>query len=125
MHFTIKILENHSTVPDNEILQEVENNLKNNKILYTLFHIGYYLIQDFQFESRWLNNKTLDDILIELSRNFSGVCFTKNVYLTNGEYRILYFEGKTLEQKPEIIYPQFHLNTFMYDTSDKLTLVQK
>ena len=57
-------------------------------------------------------------------RDFPDTCFC--LFTSDGEnggqYRTLFFNGKSVKQYPEIRYPDFHINDFEYQSSDKTPL---
>lgn len=124
--YSISILENYSdkslheiaiviaqkvlTVqPENFVLQNTEDLDLGVEFLHT---------PDDPFSWMYIND------LLPIFNNFRDTCFCLSVSdgECGGEHRSLFFNGKAIKQYPEIRYPEFHINDFEYQASDKTPL---
>lgn len=70
----------------------------------------------------------VEDDLLPVFTDFPDTCFclsVSNGECGGGQYRVLFFNRKYVKQYPEICYPEFRLNDFEYETSDKKPLANK
>jgi hypothetical protein len=129
-YYSVSILENNS----NDSLQKLF------LILLAAFNnTGYNFVSDgepYTLDSELLSNEEpfdwydIESDLQSLSAIIPDVCFCVTVKPAEvnygwGESRILFYNGKSVQQEPEIIYPRFSLNDFEYETSDKQPLATK
>ena len=95
--------------PDEFILGQTKNLALGTEFLYTEEPITW---------------REAEKDVVPAFRDFPDTCFCLSV--SNGEdggqYRSLFFNGKAVTQYPEIRYPEFHLNEFEYETSEKAPL---
>jgi hypothetical protein len=124
--YSISILENYSNKslheialvvtesvfcikPDEFILEQTKNLALGTEFLYTEELITW---------------REAEKELAPAFKDFPDTCFC--VFVSDGEdggqYRTLFFNGKAVTQYPEIRYPDFHLNDFEYQSSDKTPL---
>jgi hypothetical protein len=117
--YAIKIVDNPTSQTDAMLLLTLSTELNHRKFSRILYE-GQLVVS-----STGLDYGRLSSSMIEISNEYSAICYglyihseTKNRY----EYRILFYQGKSLEERPTITYPIFHENTFLYNTSNKLPL---
>jgi hypothetical protein len=95
--------------PDEFILGQTKNLTLGTEFLYT------------EEPSTW---REAEKELAPAFRDFPDTCFCLAVSdgEAGGQYRVLFFNGKWVKQYPEIRYPEFHLNDFEYQASEKIPL---
>lgn len=131
LNFSISILENYTDKPIHQVallIAEVLQNSLNFRGLFELtdtseLEIGSVFLQSVEaVESPEYFPKDFLGVFI----NFPDVCFCLSVLddcdNTASDYRVLFFNGKLITQYPEIRYPEFHVNDFEYEASEKITL---
>jgi hypothetical protein len=123
-HYSISILENFSDKSLHEIaivvaelaIRKQEAFVLQETQLLDVVGIEFLHTPDDVFT--WYEAK---DDLQPVFDQFPDVVFCLSVSdgEAGGQYRVLFFNGKNIEQYPEIRYPEFHLNDFDYQTSKK------
>ena len=123
-HYSISIIENYSDKSLPEIalavLKKIESEVSSDD----------FTLEDVEDLTLGVNFLTTEDpytwrnIIEDLAPvfvDFPDTCFCLSVSdgEDGGQYRILFFNGKAVEQYPEIIYEEFRPNDFEYQTSKK------
>lgn len=127
-HYSISIIENYSDKPLQEIAlavaKKIEKDISEDD--FTLWDAAEELELGTNFlttEEAYTWHFVADD-LAPIFANFPDTCFCLSVSggEDGGQYRVLFFNGKYIKQHPEIRYPEFSLNEFEYEASNKVPL---
>jgi hypothetical protein len=121
--YGISILENYSDKSLYEIALIATQSVPEDFLLQNTTQLA--LGVEFLFTEEAFTWRSIEQDLAPAFREFPDTCFCVSV--TDGEesgtdYRILFFNGKTVTQYPEIRYPDFRLNDFEYEASEKTAL---
>ncbi|MCA2594023.1 MAG: hypothetical protein IM526_02530 [Microcystis sp. M38BS1] len=125
--YSISILEDYSEKPLQEIALAVTKKIEK-EISADDFTLED--IEDLELGTNFLTTEepyTWRNVVEDLAPAFTAfpdTCFCLSVSdgEDGGQYRTLFFNGKAVTQYPEIRYPDFHINDFEYQSSDKTPL---
>ena len=131
LNFSISILENYTDKSIHQIALLIVEALQNSLNFRDLFEltdaaeleIGSVFLQSVEAVE---SPEYFPEDFLGVFINFPDVCFCLSVLDdcddTASDYRLLFFNGKSITQCPEIRYPEFHVNDFEYEASEKITL---
>jgi hypothetical protein len=127
-HYSISILENFSDKPLQEIALAVTKKIEKeiSEDDFTLWDEA----EDLELGKNFLTTEEaytwyfVAEDLAPVFVDFPDTCFCLSVSdgEDGGQYRVLFFNGKTVTQYPEIRYEEFRPNDFEYQTSRKKSL---
>jgi len=131
LNFSISILENYTDKSIHQIALLIVEALQNSLNFRDLFEltdaaeleIGSVFLQSVEAVE---SPEYFPEDFLGVFINFPDVCFCLSVLDdcddTASDYRLLFFNGKSITQCPEIRYPEFHVNDFEYEASEKTLL---
>lgn len=131
LHCSISILENYTDTFNHQIalvlVETLQNSINFNGIFEVIDASELEIGSPFLRTTEYTNfPKSFRDDFLNIFTNFPDVCFCLFFIdeddETASDYRVLFFNGKAVTQYPEIRYPEFHVNDFEYEASNKVVL---
>ena len=131
LYCSISILENYTDTSNHQIalvlVETLQNSINFNGIFEVIDASELEIGSPFLRTTEYTNfPKSFRDDFLNIFTNFPDVCFClffiDEDNDTASDYRVLFFNGKAVTQYPEIRYPEFHVNDFEYEASEKTLL---